>query len=78
MTPTNAPSFGGRKEDKMKKINGIIVAGKVYELFPEVREQSCDGCSLFGAKSCNMNDYCTEKHCIFRYSQELTDIINEQ
>lgn len=47
--------------------------GKVYELLPEVREQSCDGCSLYGVKSCNMNDYCAEKHCIFRYSPELTE-----
>ena len=47
--------------------------GKVYELLPEVREQSCDGCSLYGVKSCNMSDYCADKHCIFRYSPELTD-----
>lgn len=47
--------------------------GKVYELLPEVRVQSCDECSLYGVKSCNMNDYCTEKHCIFRYSPKLTD-----
>lgn len=60
------------------EINGIIIMGKVYELLPEDRVQSCDGCSLYGVKSCNMNDYCTEKHCIFRYSPELTDKLNRE
>lgn len=60
------------------EINGIIIMGKVYELLPEVREQSCDGCSLYGVKSCNMNDYCAEKHCIFRYSPQLTDKLKRE
>lgn len=58
------------------EINGIIIMGKVYESLPEVREQSCDECSLFGVKSCNMSAYCTDKHCIFVYSSELTDKLN--
>lgn len=40
-----------RKKKKMEKINGIIIEGRVYECLPEIRELSCDGCSLHGVKA---------------------------
>ncbi|MGM9871337.1 MAG: hypothetical protein ACI31E_06045 [Muribaculaceae bacterium] len=37
MTQTNAPSFGERKEITMEtEINGIVLGGKFYELFPDL------------------------------------------
>lgn len=39
------------KKKKMEKINGIIIEGRVYECLPEIRELSCDGCSLHGVKA---------------------------
>lgn len=68
----------------MEKTNGIIIEGKVYEVesYPFTH---CDKCEL--KKECDQvsRDYCLVDKLfgcngmrIFRYSQPLTDKINEK
>lgn len=70
----------------MEKINGIIIDGKVYEAVPK-GSYHCSDCDLY--KQCKryshvLTDACTnlmfvfEENIIFRYSQPLTDKINER
>lgn len=67
----------------MEKINGVIIKGKVYEVVECIEESPCDFCDL--QKECFLGDYNVEILCssiigydtTFRYSQELTDKINE-
>lgn len=59
----------------MEKINGIIIAGKVYEMEFERNIGSCEECDLHEMYCC-LEDYCRNHYCIFRYSQELTDMLN--
>lgn len=67
------------------KINGIIIEGKVFE----IAERGCFHCA-FGYELLKDNDTCpvkeiceifpypnAEKDKCFRFSQELTDKINE-
>lgn len=82
------PLLGGRKEITMKtEINGIIIKGKVFE----ITERGCFHC-VFGhdllkedSGSCPVKEICEifpypneEKDNCFRFSQELTDKINEK
>lgn len=82
------PLLEGRKEITMKtEINGIIIKGKVFE----ITERGCFHC-VFGhdllkedSGSCPVKEICEifpypneEKDNCFRFSQELTDKINEK
>lgn len=60
----------------MKELNAIIVNGKVYEAV----EGECNKqCAFWTDKECAAwCDYCTLFNCYFRFSQELTDKINEK
>ena len=63
----------------MNGLNGIIIDGKVYEAVEEKEELSCDGCDLTNLlfdkfESCPLLDTCSVHHCIFRFSQSLTDL----
>lgn len=60
----------------MEKINGIIISGKVY--IPEhIFGRDCDECALDRAKC---RAICTGFgiDATFRYSPELTNILNKQ
>lgn len=59
------------------EINGIIIAGKVYEVLAEKEYKSCKGCDLFDPYPCKMNRVCTVLRCIFCFSPELTDKLNK-
>lgn len=54
------------------EINGIIIAGKVYERIPETSDCGCEDCALKDT-ICNLEDYCIVTSCHFRFSPELTD-----
>ena len=65
-------------------MNGIIIDGKVYEVVP-YSLNSCDKCAL--KKECDQitGDYCLVDKMfgcngmrVFRYSQSLTDKLNEK
>ena len=64
----------------MNGLNGIIIAGKVYEVVKGT--WSCNGCDFNdGTKHCKWDRMlCTpfKRDCILRYSQSLTDKINEK
>lgn len=61
----------------MKKINGVIYEGKVYEVV-ETDELTCNGC-VFKGKCKEVPFLCADRilgkghTAIYRYSQELTD-----
>lgn len=59
----------------MNELNGIILNGKVYEAGGD---GPCSECAF--DKDVKMCDYicdlCREFHCIFRFSKELTDKLN--
>lgn len=61
----------------MNGLNGIIVSGKVYEA---VKGSECDECDCDNdARAClKCNHICQLWECVFRFSQELTDKINEK
>lgn len=61
----------------MKELNAIIVNGKVYEA---VEKGYCVDCAFDkDIKKCRVLCYiCKEKDSNFRFSQELTDKINEK
>lgn len=59
------------------EINGIIIDGKVYEPIYETDDCGCEDCALKDF-ICNLEDYCIVNSCHFRFSQELTDKINER
>ena len=64
----------------MNGINGIILDGKVYEA-TEGKEYSCMTCDLIDDESdCVCRDFCfNQGRCnVFRFSQSLTDKINEK
>lgn len=66
----------------MEKINAIIIDGKVYEIV-ETDELSCNGCVLSGkCKDIYLPcaDYLLPKGrmAIYRFSQELTDKLNDK
>lgn len=60
-------------------MNGLIIDGKAYEAKPEISPVSCAGCDLKNDDiGCPYADACYEWHCIFRYSQSLTDKLNRE
>lgn len=61
----------------MNGFNAIIIDGKVYEVASEIEVRSCFGCALASLPRCRLSDICIKRHCIFRYSQELTDKLNK-
>lgn len=64
----------------MKKINGIIVNGRVYVATQGGKDYSyCEGCDFYTKDDCIYYDICSKlgRLNIFRYSQELTDKINK-
>lgn len=61
----------------MNGLNGIILDGKVYEA---VDEGTCPECAFDKeVKKCRpLCDICESWNCAFRFSQGLTDKINEK
>lgn len=68
-------------------MNGIIIDGKVYEAGPSGGYSNCDGCDLTEVCDAHAHDICNDCSTIFdtsiddpcwhfRFSQELTDKIN--
>ena len=70
----------------MNGLNGIIIDGKGYELIERGREPACPGCALYDPCSKNWarrgHQPCLitapSGNRIFRFSQSLTDKINEK
>ena len=62
----------------MNGLNGIIVDGKVYEMVEENGISSCKGCAFRFHFHCDYSELCMKHDKIFRYSQSLTDKINEK
>ena len=60
----------------MNGLNGIIISGKVYET---VKGECNKQCAFWNDKECaTWCDYCESFDCFFRFSQTLTDKINEK
>lgn len=62
----------------MEKINGIIIEGKVYEA---VKDGICKDCAFDSGPLSHYCPHlvaglCEEHYCIFRYSPELTERLN--
>ena len=58
-------------------MNGIIIDDEVYEAYPEYIAGSCKNCDLKNKSVlCCSGDLCGDWRCIFRYSQSLTDKLN--
>ena len=57
-------------------MNGIIIDGKAYVVASEIEARSCFGCDLYQLPNCQLSDICIKRHCIFKYSQPLTDKLN--
>lgn len=59
----------------MKKLNAIVIDGKVYEAI----KGKCSECAFYGANEyaaiCALRD---EVLCAFRYSPSLTDKLNKK
>ena len=64
----------------MNGLNGIIINGKVFEAVKD-KEDSCLNCDLIDdTRECPCRDFCFQQGwCnIFRFSQTLTDKLNEK
>ena len=67
----------------MKKINCIVIDGRVYEAVPK-GSRHCSDCDLYDKCDVCFFDFCANftndmtMRYIFRYSQPLTDKINEK
>lgn len=67
----------------MEEINGIIIEGKVYEAVPK-GSYHCSDCDLREQCDCELDEACLnlgfhlDTNIVFRYSQPLTDKINEK
>lgn len=62
-------------------MNGIIINDKVYEAIPEQKESRCDGCCFDDpyTERCPCGYACVSMcDSIFRFSQTLTDKLNEK
>ena len=61
----------------MEKLNAIVLAGKVYEA---KLSGSCEGCHFNkgNTDNCWLFQLCGNLGCIFRYSQSLTDKLNDK
>lgn len=60
-------------------MNGVIINGAVYEAHQEDEPGLCRGCDLrIDGVDCHCTDLCIDWECIFRFSQELTDKLNEK
>lgn len=61
------------------EINGIIVAGKVYEEVPEIDPGRCAGCDFETAEKwrCKLAAGCAAGDTIYRFSPGLTEKLNE-
>ena len=59
-------------------MNGIIIDGKVYEAKPEEDIYSCLGCDVNLPRPCMCAEVCSRQRSIFRYSQSLTDKLNDK
>ncbi len=59
--------------------DGIIVAGKVYELVPEPALGRCTGCDFepSAGYGCSLVGSCASRHTVYRFSPGLTEKLNE-
>ncbi len=65
----------------MNGLNAIIKDGKVYEAVLTSNVISCDGCDFYipiVTTECPYARMCLANACILRFSQSLTDNINEK
>lgn len=63
-------------------LNAVIISGKVYEAIPK-GSRHCSDCDLYDRCNVLFADLCAlfaedTTRMIFRYSQSLTDKINQQ
>ena len=57
-------------------MNGIVIDGKFYET---VEDRGCEECDLYANDGCKYGFMaCAYWDCIFRFSQSLTDKLNEK
>lgn len=58
-------------------MNGIIIAGKVYELSINTDPEVCERCALNKGNKCNAPHWLNCNYIVLEYSQSLTDKLNK-
>ena len=61
----------------MNGINGIILDGRVYELFVNTDPKVCGGCELGNNGRCYAPHWIDCNNVLFRFSPTLTDKLNK-